>query len=508
MPTAQLSLHPDFSVSKVDPRLFGAFVEHMGRCVYGGIYEPGHPTSNKEGFRRDVLDLVKELDTPIVRYPGGNFVSGYNWQDGVGPKESRPRRLELAWRSIETNQFGTNEFIDWCRAAGTDPMFAVNLGTGTAETARQFIEYCNYPGGSYWSDLRISHGWKEPHKIKTWCLGNEMDGGWQIGHKTAEEYGRIALETAKVMRAVDPSIELVACGSSYPAMPTFPDWDVEVLTHLYGHVDYISLHQYFNNRENNLGKFLAQSRVIDQQIRDVIAVCDLVRARKRGRRDIQLAFDEWNVWYHSTETDNKREPWLEAPPLLEDIYTLEDALVIGCILITLLRHADRVKIACMAQLVNVIGPIFTQTGGGCYRQTIFYPFRDASKYGRGEVLRGELQCDTYEVADIGTVDWLEIVLVLQRENGALTFFAVNRHPAEPLTLRVDVRGFSRCEFIEHVVLDGDDPKARNTFAEPTKVQPHLCTGTTRLDNGFLEIRLPRLSWNVIRFSTSSDSACR
>ena len=221
MQTAKITIDPNFRIGEVDPRLYGSFIEHLGRAVYGGIYEPEHPTADDMGFRQDVLDLVRELGVPIIRYPGGNFVSGYDWEDGVGPVEERPRRLDLAWKTVETNRVGTNEFAAWAKRAGAEPMIAVNLGTRGTDAARNLVEYCNHPGGSYWSDLRRSHGAEEPHAVGVWCLGNEMDGPWQIGHKTAAEYGRLAVETAKAMKWVDPSIELVACGSSKAAMPTF-----------------------------------------------------------------------------------------------------------------------------------------------------------------------------------------------------------------------------------------------------------------------------------------------
>lgn len=357
---AKMTVDKDFIIGKVDDRLYGSFIEHLGRAVYGGIYEPGHPTANEQGFRKDVLQLVQQLRVPIVRYPGGNFVSGYDWKDGIGPIGERPSKLELAWRTVEPNLFGMNEFVAWSKAAGTDVMWAINLGTQGVDDARQVVEYANHPSGSYWSDMRIRHGYKEPHRIKTWCLGNEMDGPWQIGHKTAEEYGRIALEAAKVMKWTDPAIELVACGSSFLGMPTFADWEAIVLDHTYEHVDYLSLHQYYGNHENDTPTFLARSLQMDEFIHSVTAICDYVKAKKRSKKRMYLSFDEWNVWFHSNAADKKIEPWQIAPPQLEDIYTMEDALVVGCLLISLLKHADRVKMACLAQLVNVIAPIMTE----------------------------------------------------------------------------------------------------------------------------------------------------
>jgi alpha-N-arabinofuranosidase len=294
---ARVIVDRDFVIGEIDPRLYGSFVEHIGRAVYGGIYEPDHPTADDLGFRQDVLGLIREIGVPFVRYPGGNFVSGYNWEDGVGPIEERPRRLDLAWRTLEPNVIGTNEFVAWAKRAGAEVILAVNFGTRGLEAACNLLEYCNHPGGTRWSDLRIEHGVAEPHGIKTWCLGNEMDGPWQIGHQTAGEYGRLAAETAYAMRRVDPSIELVACGSSNTLMPTYPAWEATVLDHTYEQVDYISLHTYYRYTPGALGTFLAQSLDMDAYIRTVVAACDFAKAKKRSKKQLDLSFDEWNVWY-------------------------------------------------------------------------------------------------------------------------------------------------------------------------------------------------------------------
>ncbi|NLG83830.1 MAG: alpha-N-arabinofuranosidase [Firmicutes bacterium] len=498
MQEAKITLDRDFVIGEIDPRLYGSFLEHLGRAIYTGIYEPDHPTADELGFRRDVLELVRELGVSIVRYPGGNFVSGYNWEDGVGPRSERPRRLDLSWRTVETNEVGLNEFAAWAKKAGAEVMMAVNLGTRGPDAARSLVEYCNHPGGSYWSDLRRAHGVTEPHRIKVWCLGNEMDGPWQIGHKTAEEYGRLACETAKVMRWVDPSIELGVCGSSGEGMPTFPSWEVTVLEHTYEHVDYLSLHTYFGNRDGDLANFLAQSVGMDRFIRTAIAACDYVQAKKRGKKRINLSFDEWNVWYHSNEADRKIEPWSIAPPLLEDIYNLVDALVVGCMLITLLKHADRIKIACLAQLVNVIAPIMTVKGGPAWRQTIFYPFLHASRYARGTALATLVRAPLYDTKQFEAVPLLEAVATVEEERGELVIFAVNRSQEEALALEVELRGM-RAAYrpLEHLVLANDDPQAVNTAAEPYRVAPYLQEGA-KLEDDRLKVILPRLSWNTIR----------
>ncbi len=496
--TATLIVDKDFIISDVDPRLYGSFVEHLGRAVYGGIYEKGHPTADEDGFRRDVLDLVRELRVSIVRYPGGNFVSGYNWEDGVGPLEKRPRKLELAWRTIEPNWVGVNEFARWAAKAGAAVNMSVNLGTRGPDEARALVEYCNHPSGSYWSDLRVSHGQKEPHGIKVWCLGNEMDGPWQICHKTPAEYGRAAQETAKVMRWVDPDIELVACGSSHPRMPTFPDYDATVLDHVYDHVNYISLHSYYGNTENDTANFLAKSLEMDSYIRSVIAACDLTRARKRSRKTVNLSFDEWNVWYHSHEADRKIAPWTIAPSQVEDTYTFEDALVVGCLLITLLKHSDRIKVACIAQLVNVIAPIMTATGGPAWRQAIFYPFLHASSFGRGAALQTIASSPRYDSRDFTDVPLLESVAVHNAERGELTIFAVNRGQEGELALSCDLRSFGNVTGVTHTVLDSKNPKAVNTQGSQN-IKPREAAGA-KLEKGRLNARLPPLSWNVLRLS--------
>ncbi|MBV9851230.1 MAG: alpha-N-arabinofuranosidase [Armatimonadetes bacterium] len=499
MQTARLTVHPDFQIGAVDPRIYGSFIEHLGRAVYSGIYEPDHPTADGDGFRQDVLDLVRELRVPIVRYPGGNFVSGYNWEDGVGPKDQRPRRLELAWRTIETNAMGTNEFADWAKKADTEAMMAVNLGTRDGDAARNLVEYCNHPGGSYWSDLRARHGYKEPHGFKTWCLGNEMDGPWQIGRKTAEEYGRVACEAAKVMKWVDPAIELVACGSSGSGLPTFPAWEATVLEHTYDHVEYVSMHTYYGNRNNDLGNYLARSLDMDHFIRTVVATCDFVKAKKRSRKTLHISFDEWNVWYHSEQHDAEMTPWQVAPPQLEDIYNFEDALLVGLMLITLLRHADRVKMACLAQLVNVIAPIMTENGGPAWRQTIFYPYLHASVYGRGTALNLNIQSPTYDNKEFGDVPLLDAVATADGENETVTIFAVNRAQDGPLALDGDLRSLPGYRVTEHIVLENADMKATNTAANPHAVVPHS-GGDAAIQDERLTAHLPKLSWNVIRLA--------
>lgn len=499
---ANLHIDPHFTVADVDDRLFSSFIEHLGRAVYDGIYCPEHPSANAAGFRQDLLELIRPLNIPLIRYPGGNFVSGYRWEDGVGPKEQRPVRLDRAWCTLETNQVGVQEFAGWCREIGADIMMAVNLGTRGIDDACNLLEYCNHPSGTLYSNLRISHGAAQPYNIKTWCLGNEMDGPWQVGHKTADEYGRLAVETARAMRKIDDSIQLIASGSSYPEMPTFPQWEATVLDHVYEDVDYLSIHQYLGDTTQDLKDFLAKSLTTESFIQNVLATCDYVRARKRSHKQMMLSFDEWNLWYHSVGSDEayrKATPWQYAPSLVEDIYTMADAAVFGTMLITILRHADRIKIACLAQLVNVIAPIMTQPKGGqAWIQSIYWPFLHASLYGRGTVLHTAADCLRYDSKTFTDVPYLESVSIYNQEKGEVTIFAVNRSTDSELVLSTTLEGFSQVNLIEHITLNHPDlqivngPGADNI--RPRKVSGAVVEGKT------VTAALPPVSWNVLRLS--------
>ena len=496
MKKAKMTLVSEFKSAKIDERIYGSFIEHLGRAVYGGIYEPGHPCADKDGFRTDVIDEIKKLNVPIVRYPGGNFVSGYNWEDGVGPVELRPKKLELAWGVTEPNLFGTNEFAKWCKKANTQCMMAVNLGLRGPEEARNLVEYCNHKSGSYWSDLRRSHGYEEPHSIKTWCLGNEMDGPWQIGHKTAVEYGRTALEASKVMKWTDPSIETIMCGSSNMRMKTFGEWEATTLDIAYDTVDYVSLHIYFDNRADDTASFLAKSMVMDDFIKTVVCVCDYIKGKKHSKKQINLSFDEWNVWYHSNGAPV--EKWCTAPHQLEDIYNFEDALLIALLLMTLLKHADRVKIACLAQLVNVIAPIMTENGGKVWEQTIFYPFMHLSNYGRGYILVSDVNSPKHDTKEFTDVPDVDSIATLSEDGESLTVFAVNRSLEDDVMLDVSLLDFEGFEVVDAIELSGYDVKAENGVTacpvKPFKKEKPV------IDRKIMSVPLKPLSWNVIRLA--------
>ncbi len=493
---ASFVVHPELAIGEIDPRLYGSFIEHMGRAIYGGIYDPDDPSADENGFRTDVLALVRELGIPVLRYPGGNFVSGYNWEDGIGLKDQRPTRLDLAWASVETNQFGLHEFMDWCEMAGTEPIMAVNLGTRGLDAARSLVEYCSHPMGTYWSDLRIRNGRVDPYDIKLWCLGNEMDGPWQIGHKTADEYGRLAAETGKAIRWVDPSIELVVCGSSNSSMPTFGSWEETVLEHTYETVDYISLHTYYTKSGRDTPNFLARSLDMDRYIETVVGICEAVKAKKRSKKTVNLCFDEWNVWYETRHSEPKPAPWQQAPAIAEGNYTLEEALVVGTMLISLMKHADRVKIGCQAQLVNVNAPIMTSAGKPAWRQTHYYPYLHAARYGQGVALDVRVKSPAYHDDEFESVPYLESVAVWNEDQESLAVFAVNRNVDSPLPIEGDVLAFPGYAVREHIVLTADDLSATNSQDDPTNVVPGTVDNAC-IDEHILKALLPPASWNVI-----------
>src|SRR5690242_9583594 len=440
MPRAHIELDKRAVIAPVRRRTFGAFVEHLGRCVYTGLYEPGHPTANEDGFRMDVVELVQELGTTTVRYPGGNFVSGFRWEDSVGPREQRPVRRDLAWHALESNQVGLDEFAKWLKLTGSELMLAVNVATRGILPALDLLEYANHPSGTALSDLRVANGTPEPHNVRMWCLGNEMDGPWQTGFMTADDYGRIAARTAAAMKMADGDLELVVCGSSGSGMPTFGDWERTVLEHAYEHVDYVSCHAYYQELDGDLGSFLASALDMEFFIGTVVATADHVGHKNRSKKKMQLSFDEWNVWYlkEYQEAAEVSDEWSYAPRLLEDVYTVADAVVVGNLLMTLLRHSDRVTSASLAQLVNVIAPIMTEPGGPAWRQTTFFPFSITSRPAQGEALALKLDAPTYETKEYGEVPLVDAVATHDRETGRTAVFLVNRSQDEALTLTVDI----------------------------------------------------------------------
>ncbi len=464
MEETTLTLHTAFNLGDVDPRIFGGFLEHMGRCVYEGVFEPASVHADEDGFRGDVLAALDRLQLPVVRYPGGNFASGYHWLDGVGPVEERPTVRELAWQSIETNRFGTEEFMRLCQKLDWTPMLAVNLGTGTPEEARNWVEYCNSPTGTRFADLRADNGSDAPHAVPLWCLGNEMDGPWQLGHVPAEQYAVRAQQAAKMMKDTDRSIELVICGSSSVMLPSYMQWDREVLEHVGGLVDYISLHRYVDNRAGDTADFLAVTNAIDKQIEEMDAVCRFVQAKRRSGKRAYLCFDEWNVWYKNMDIDGAGK---RAPHLIEERYNLEDALVVAGFFNSFIRHADVVKIANIAQIVNVIAPVLTQ-GDALLLQSIFYVFEMYTKRRSGVALRRAIEGPTYEGATNGRVHTVDTSAIVDGDR--LHVFATNRSLDSAAPLRVALADRTIAKVLDAEMVSGDDPKAENSFEDPDVIR--------------------------------------
>jgi alpha-N-arabinofuranosidase len=481
-------------VAEISPLLFGGFAEHMGRCIYEGIYDPASPHADADGLRVDVLAALRELNFRVIRYPGGNFLSGYHWLDGVGPKAQRPRRRDLAWRSIETNQFGVNEFLNFARKVGTQPMLGVNMGTGTLEEAGALVEYVNGRAGSYYADLRAAHGYPEPYGVQYWCVGNEMDGPWQIGHLDVEEYGKKAREAAKIMRWHDPNLKLILCGSSSTNMPTYPEWDRKALELCYDQVDYLSLHYYAANRNEDTASYLAQAYQFEEHLNTLEGTLRYVKAKLRSKRDVYLSWDEWNVWYKAMNTDGA---WSEAPHLIEEVYNLEDALVVAQWLNVFLRKCAVLKIACLAQIVNIIAPILT-TRESLVKQTTFYPFLYFSRYASGNALDALVDAPLVETSQFGGVPALDVSASHDPASRASAVFIVNRSQTDTLPVNVVWQGPAPAAAGEVYQLNGADVKAANTFETPHTILPRrLQPG--RVDGGKYSLAVPPLSFTVATF---------
>lgn len=488
----------NFITGNIDPRMYGSFVEHMGRVIYTGIYEPDSRMADEEGFRRDVLEAARKMGVSAVRYPGGNFVSAYHWEDGVGPKESRPRKLDLAWKSIETNEFGTDEFMHWAKKAGVETIFTVNLGVRGMEEAIQYLEYCNFPEGTKYSDMRKSHGIDKPYGIKMWCLGNEMDGEWQIGHKTAYEYGRLAAETGKAMKLIDPDIELIVCGSSLSNMSSCPEWDMEVLEQTYDVVDYLALHQYYGGQEKGTKSFLAQTMDFEDHIKTLRSVAQVVKKKRRSNKEMKFSVDEWGVWSVPCQAVNQeveKAPWQIAPAISEQIYTLEDALLFAGMQMVMLRNADVIKIACQSLLTNISACIMTEKDGEMWLQTIYYPFFYFANYARGTVLQSTIWADSYECGELSEVPYLDALTVWNEDAGDIAVFMINKSEEEEMNVDIKLQGFSLQTIKKSIVLTAKDKKMDNLKNHEAVVAREKEIGC--IGDGHCRARLAPMSFNMI-----------
>ncbi len=501
MLNGKMMCHSKYTCGEIDKRIYGSFTEHMGRVIYSGIYEPNHPLANSDGFRNDVLEAVRHMGVTCVRYPGGNYVSNYHWMDGVGPLVLRPRRRELAWRSIETNEFGTNEFMRWAVAAAVEPILSVNLGTQGIENALNYLEYVNMPAGTKYSDLRGEHGFPDPYSVKLWCLGNEMDGIWQLGHKTANEYGRIAAETGRAMKMLDPTIRLVACGSSKSDMPTYPSWDIHVIDHVYGIADYISLHQYYGGQQAGTAAFLAQSEDFEKYIATIRAAIEVQKAKKRSDLPMHISVDEWGVWAMQPQLVTREvnaAPWQIAPSISEQIYTMEDALLFASMLMTMVRNADIVKIGCQSLIANISACIMTERGGDMWKQTIYYPFSYLANYAHGKVLNTSTEIPVYSNDDQKSSAVLDTLTIWNANASEVVLFVVNRSDNEEAELQLEIQGFKSHDILQSVSLFARDRKQTNQ-QDHSAVIPRE-TDNVMLSDNHLRAKFEPLSFNMIRIA--------
>ncbi|HEX2994923.1 MAG TPA: alpha-L-arabinofuranosidase C-terminal domain-containing protein [Anaerolineales bacterium] len=489
---AQILVDRNRTIAPISPLLFGGFAEHMGRCVYEGIYDPKSPYADEHGFRKDVLKALRDQAYTIVRYPGGNFLSGYNWLDGVGPTEQRPRVRDLAWQSLETNQFGTNEFMEFCKSISAAPMLGVNMGTGTIQSASDLVEYCNVPSGTRWSDLRVRHGFREPHNVRYWCVGNEMDGPWQIGHLDAVAYGNKALEAAKMMKWQDPTIKTVLCGSSGDGMPTYPDWDRTALEITWEHVDYLSMHGYVSNRENDTASYLANPVNFERFVDTLEGTLRYVKAKRRSKHDVYLSWDEWQVWYMLPPLQGN---WTEAPHLAEELYNLEDALVVAQWLNLFLRKSHVIKIACVAQIVNTISWLHTRPDG-ILKHPSYYTFKLVSNLARGEALDLHVRAPEMETKQHGGVSMLDVSASYDAETGRGALFLVNRSQSESVVTDVIWQDGQALRIDNAWQLTGNDPKATNTWDDPERIIAKAIPAP-EVEAGHLTLSLPPLSFTVL-----------
>jgi alpha-N-arabinofuranosidase len=486
-PTARIKIDTERVIDDIDHKIFGNFIEHLGRCIEGGVFEEGSPLSDSNGYRRDVMDAVRKLNVPILRWPGGNFSSNYQWMDGIGPRDQRPRRLEMAWGTVEDNRFGTHEFLNYCELLGIEPYICANLGTGTWQEAQQWVEYVNSSQDTAMTRLRRKNGRRDPWKVTYWGLGNEMDGPWQMGHRSAEDYGKFALEAAKLMKLTDPSIKLVAAGSSnYTNGVDWIGWNRVTLDFLKTHADYLSLHMYVGNPENDFGDFLASSLVLQERIRTSEGVINAALSGQPADRKIYIAWDEWNVWYRARGSSQRGRR------ILEERYNLEDALVVATFLNTFVRNAQIIKIANMAQLVNVIAPIFTDEKG-LFLQTIYYPLALFANNTRGKSLELFVKSPVYKSASHNEVPYLDASAAL--DNGTLVINVVNRHREQALDTEIQMEDRQFAGTVEVSEVNASDIKAENSF-NSTAVK--TVNRTAKAETKLLRYSFPAHSFTMLK----------
>ena len=493
--TARIKIDTDRVIGEVDPHLFGNFAEHLGRCIYGGIWDEGSPLADADGYRKDVMQATKDLGVTVLRWPGGNFASGYNWKDGIGPRDQRPPRRDDAWGDIESNRFGTDDFLRYCERVGLEPYICINAGLGTVEDARQWVEYTNEPGDTYWARQRRKNGRDKPYNVKIWGLGNEIDGPWQLGHKNAEDYAKFALEAAKAMRRADSSIKLIGSGSSNFRGPDWVAWNRTVLENLKSEIDYISLHTYIGNGDNNFEKFLAASRDLDDRIEVVGGLIQAINVTNPRQRPIYIAFDEWNVWYRARGGSE----FEIAKTRLEEVYNYEDALAMGMFLNSFFRHANLVKMANLAQLVNVIAPMMTSKAG-LYLQTIYFPLAEYARQKGNQSLDVLVTSPEYKPDGGRSLKYLDVSSTYDAKSRQICLNVLNRSEKNDIAAQIVNSSGTLSSAVGVWELNHSDLKATHTFGADQKVRPSIKTASVSLkDNGF-SYNFPKHSLTILKLN--------
>jgi alpha-N-arabinofuranosidase len=527
---ANITVNPHFVIGQISPRLYGAFLEPIGTMVYGSMYNPKHPSADEWGFREDFYTALKNSRLPAIRLPGGNFVSGWDWKDSIGPIAKRKAHLDLAWHQYIPNDVGHDEYLQWAERAGAEAMYTINLGTGNINDAISIVEYTNHGGGTYWSDLRKEHGRKTPYGVKTWYLGNEMDGPWQIAswEKNPRGYGILADEVSKAMKWVDPSIETVACVSSSPFLDHYPQWDLEVLQECYETVDYISLHHYHSAPEGDYAALLGGTCFFEDYINTEVALCDFVQTKLRSPKKMMLSFDEYgshtmpktelhpgqrihsiNAGYYNFNPGQKyirHDP--DKMPDLSTFYRGEmlQALSSASVMLLFMRHADRVKIGCMTGGINMIAATSREH---TWKPAGYYPFTQLMKHGRGESLHAAVECETFDIPGYAMNDnvqysthkgigYIDAAVAFDRAGGEMSFFVINRDWKEACDLEVNLSGFDGYSLVEVLELYNEDLDAKNSYEHPDVIIPSA-NKDARFDGSRFGVNLKPLSWNMFRF---------
>nr|WP_319997724.1 alpha-L-arabinofuranosidase C-terminal domain-containing protein [uncultured Draconibacterium sp.] len=475
---ARIKIDTDRQIDTVDPNIYSAFVEPIRTVVYGSIYDPESPFADENGFRQDFIDLLKELNVRSVRWPGGNFVSGYNWEDGIGPKDQRPAKMDLAWKQIESNQMGTDEYAKFCSLIGADNFLCVNGGTGTLDDARNWVEYCNGEVGTYYADLRIKYGNEKPFNVKYVGLGNEVDGPWQMGQKSAEDYCKWALEAGKLISLLDEDIKLVASGASlYRPGNDWVDWNDYVLDKMIGKIDYLSVHRYATEalpggRSNKVfSDHMSLGLDIDEKIETTQALIKKAMVKSESERPVYISFDEYSPGFGG----------------------LLSSLMLAQHLNSFIRHADVVKMANITMITNLVG----NSPEGDFKNSVFHTFSLYSHNALGTALDVKTICDDYDNEVFKNIPYLDVTAVLNEADNKVIINVVNRHETDAIETNIDIQSGEYAGKATTNVINAESIGTRNTKdAQPVQVESEQISfkGNTLLysfpAHSFTQIEIP------------------